>query len=193
MDDDYVSKDHNAWHFFQFHCIVLHNTASERMRKLPSVDNKRERVTIWQNIKGIFISFVYCWTITHFYRIMVWKIKQRILTKRMQQHWSQLLFNIELSKMFLSMMFERSLKSNIDGIEHSLTFDQKKLAFEIMTSAFLFQYILMFGTTKIIFYMINAYPINICIDLDIAQLFFLLLKMFALEKNCVSLKKNKKL
>lgn len=70
------------------------------------------------------------------------------------------------------MMFERSLKSNIDGIEHSLTFDQKKLAFEIMTSAFLFQYILMFGTTKIIFYMINAYPINICIDLDIAQLFF---------------------
>lgn len=49
------------------------------------------------------------------------------------------------------MMFERSLKSNIDGIEHSLTFDQKKLAFEIMTSAFLFQYILMFGTTKIIF------------------------------------------
>lgn len=191
MDDDYVSKDHNAWHFFQFHCIVLHNTASERMRKLPSVDNKRERVTIWQNIKGIFISFVYCWTITHFYRIMVWKIKQRILTKRMQQHWSQLLFNIELSKMFLSMMFERSLKSNIDGIEHSLTFDQKKLAFEIMTSAFLFQYILMFGTTKIIFYMINAYPINICIDLDIAQLFFLLLKMFALEKNCVSLKKKK--
>lgn len=119
MDDDYVSKDHNAWHFFQFHCIVLHNTASERMRKLPSVDDKRERVTIWQNIKGIFISFVYCWTITHFYRIMVWKIKQRILTKRMQQHWSQLLFNIELSKMFLSMMFERSLKSNIDGIEHS--------------------------------------------------------------------------
>lgn len=142
------------------------------MRKLPSVDNKRERVTIWQNIKDIFISFVYCWTITHFYRIMVWKIKQRILTKRMQQHWSQLLFNIELSKMFLSMMFERSLKSNIDCIEHSLTFDQKKLAFEIMTSAFLFQYILMFGTTKIIFYMINAYPINICIDLDIAQLFF---------------------
>lgn len=58
---------------------------------------------------------------------------------------------IKLSKMFLSMMFERSLKSNIDGIEHSLTFDQKKLAFEIMTSAFLFQYILMFGTTKIIF------------------------------------------
>lgn len=98
---------------------------------------------------------------------------------------------IKLSKMFLSMMFERSLKSNIDGIEHSLTFDQKKLAFEIMTSAFLFQYILMFGTTKIIFYMINAYPINICIDLDIAQLFFLLLKMFALEKNCVSLKKKK--
>lgn len=92
--------------------------------------------------------------------------------------------------MFLSMMFERSLKSNIDGIEHSLTFDQKKLAFEITTSAFLFQYILMFGTTKIIFYMINAYPINICIDLDIAQLFFLLLKMFALEKNCVSLKKT---
>lgn len=88
------------------------------------------------------------------------------------------------------MIFERSLKSNIDGIEHSLTFDQKKLAFEIMTSAFLFQYILMFGTTKIIFYMINAYPINICIDLDIAQLFFLLLKMFALEKNCVSLKKK---
>lgn len=40
--------------------------------------------------------------------------------------------------MFLSMMFERSLKSNIDGIEHSLTFDQKKLAFEIMTSAFFF-------------------------------------------------------
>lgn len=191
MDDDYVSKDHNAWHFFQFHCIVLHNTASERMRKLPSVDNKRERVTIWQNIKGIFISFVYCWTITHFYRIMLWTIKQRILTKRMQQHWSQLLFNIELSKMFLSMMFERSLKSNIDGIEHSLTFDQKKLAFEIMTSAFLFQYILMFGTTKIIFYMINAYPINICIDLDIAQLFFLLSKMFSLEKNCVSLKKKK--
>lgn len=90
------------------------------------------------------------------------------------------------------MMFERSLKSNIDGIEHSLTFDQKRLAFEIMTSAILFQYILMFGTIKIIFYMINAYPINICIDLDIAQLFFLLLKMFALEKNCVSLKKNKK-
>lgn len=89
------------------------------------------------------------------------------------------------------MMFERSLKSNIDGIEHSLTFDQKKLAFEIMTSAFLFQYILMFGTTKIICYMINAYPINICIDLDIAQLFFLLSKMFSLEKNCVSLKKKK--
>lgn len=87
-------------------------------------------------------------------------------------------------------MFERSLKSNIDGIEHSLTFDQQKLAFEIMTSAFLFQYILMFGTTKIIFDMINAYPINICIDLDIAQLFFLLLKMFSLEKYCVSLKKK---
>lgn len=148
--------------------IIQHQKECENCHLLTI----RERVTIWQNIKGIFISFVYCWTITHFYRIMVWKIKQRILTKRMQQHWSQLLFNIELSKMFLSMMFERSLKSNIDGIEHSLTFDQKKLAFEIMTSAFLFQYILMFGTTKIIFYMINAYPINICIDLDIAQLFF---------------------
>lgn len=48
----------------------------------------------------------------------------------------------------------------------------------------------MFGTTQIIFYMINAYPINIYIDLDIAQLFFLLLKMFALENNCVSLKKT---
>lgn len=151
MDDDYVSKDHNAWHFLQFHCIALHNTASERMRKLPSVDDKRERVTIWQNIKGIFISFVYCWTITHFYRIMVWKIKQQILTKRMQQHWSQLLFNIELSKMFLSMMFERSLKSNIDGIEHSLTFDQKKLAFEIMTSAFFFNISLCLGLQRLFF------------------------------------------
>lgn len=152
--------------------IIQHQKECENCHLLTI----RERVTIWKNIKGIFISFVYCWTITHFYRIMVLKIKQRILTKRMQQHWSQLLFNIELSKMFLSMMFERSLKSNIDGIEHSLTFDQKKLAFEIMTSAFLFQYILMFGTTKIICYMINAYPINICIDLDIAQLFFLLFK-----------------
>lgn len=151
MDDDYVSKDHNAWHFFQFHCIVLHNTASERMRKLPSVDDKRERVTIWQNIKGIFISFVYCWTITHFYRIMVWKIKQRILTKRMQQHWSQLLFNIELSKMFLSMMFERSLKSNIDGIEHSLTFDQKKLAFKSRLLLFCFNISLCLGLQRLFF------------------------------------------
>lgn len=38
--------------------------------------------------------------------------------------------------------------------------------------------------------MINAYPINIYIDLDIAQLCFLLSKMFALENNCVSLKKQ---
>lgn len=74
------------------------------------------------------------------------------------------------------MMFERSLKSNIDGIEHSLTFDQKKLAFEIMTSAFFFNISLCLGLQRLFFYMINAYPINICIDLDIAQLFFLLFK-----------------
>lgn len=95
--------------------------------------------------------------------------------------------------MFLSMMFERSLKSNIDGIEHSLTFDQKKLAFEIMTSAFLFQYILMFGTTKIIFYMINAYPINICIDLDIAQLFFFIIKNVCIGEKLRFFKKKKTL
>lgn len=89
------------------------------------------------------------------------------------------------------MMFERSLKSNIDGIEHSLTFDQKKLAFEIMTSAFLFQYILMFGTTKIIFYMINAYPINICIDLDIAQLFFFIIKNVCIGEKLRFFKKKK--
>lgn len=91
------------------------------------------------------------------------------------------------------MMFERSLKSNIDGIEHSLTFDQKKLAFEIMTSAFLFQYILMFGTTKIIFYMINAYPINICIDLDIAQLFFFIIKNVCIGEKLRFFKKKKTL
>lgn len=91
------------------------------------------------------------------------------------------------------MMFERSLKSNIDGIEHSLTFDQKKLAFEIMTSAFLFQYILMFGTTKIIFYMINAYPINICIDLDIAQLFFFIIKNVCIGEKLRFFKKKTKL
>lgn len=91
------------------------------------------------------------------------------------------------------MMFERSLKSNIDGIEHSLTFDQKKLAFEIMTSAFLFQYILMFGTTKIIFYMINAYPINICIDLDIAQLFFFIVKNVCIGEKLRFFKKKKTL
>lgn len=91
------------------------------------------------------------------------------------------------------MMFERSLKSNIDGIEHSLTFDQKKLAFEIMTSAFLFQYILMFGTTKIIFYMINAYPINICIDLDIAQLFFFIIKNICIGEKLRFFKKKKTL
>lgn len=127
--------------------IIQHQKECENCHLLTI----RERVTIWQNIKGIFISFVYCWTITHFYRIMVWKIKQRILTKRMQQHWSQLLFNIELSKMFLSMMFERSLKSNIDGIEHSLTFDQKKLAFEIMTSAFFFNISLCLGLQRLFF------------------------------------------
>lgn len=41
--------------------------------------------------------------------------------------------------------------------------------------------------------MINAYPINTYIDLDIAQLCFLIKKkrkMFALEKNCVSYKKK---
>lgn len=166
--------------------IIQHQKECENCHLLTI----RERVTIWQNIKGIFTSFVYCWTITHFYRIMVWKIKQRILTKRMQQHWSQLLFNIELSKMFLSMMFERSLKSNIDGIEHSPYLWPKETCIWNHDFCFFFQYILMFGTTKIIFYMINAYPINICIDLDIAQLFFLLLKIFALEKNCVSLKKK---
>lgn len=182
MDDDYVSKDHNAWHFFQFHCIVLHNTASERMRKLPSVDNKRERVTIWQNIKDIFISFVYCWTITHFYRIMVWKIKQRILTKRMQQHWSQLLFNIELSKMFLSMMFERSLKSNIDGIEHSLTFDQKKLAFEIMTSAFFFNISLCLGLQRLfVIWLMHILSISALI-LILHNYFFYYLKICIGEK-----------
>lgn len=74
-----------------------------------------------------------------------------------------------------------------------LTFDQKKLAFEIMTSAFLFQYILMFGTTKIIFYMINAYPINICIDLDIAQLFFFIIKNVCIGEKLRFFKKKKTL
>lgn len=168
--------------------IIQHQKECENCHLLTI----RERVTIWQNIKGIFISFVYCWTITHFYRIMVWKIKQRILTKRMQQHWSQLLFNIELSKMFLSMMFERSLKSNIDGIEHSLTFDQKKLAFEIMTSAFFFNISLCLGLQRLFFiWLMHILSISALI-LILHNYFFLLLKMFALEKNCVSLKKNKK-
>lgn len=158
--------------------IIQHQKECENCHLLTI----RERVTIWKNIKGIFISFVYCWTITHFYRIMVLKIKQRILTKRMQQHWSQLLFNIELSKMFLSMMFERSLKSNIDGIEHSLTFDQKKLAFEIMTSAFFFNISLCLGLQRLfVIWLMHILSISALI-LILHNYFFYYLKICIGEK-----------
>lgn len=170
------------------HYIIQHQKECENCHLLTI----RERVTIWQNIKGIFISFVYCWTITHFYRIMVWKIKQRILTKRMQQHLSQLLFNIELSKMFLSMMFERSLKSNIDGIEHSPYLWPKEtciwnhdFCFFVSIYPYVWDY-----KDYFCIWLMHILSISALI-LILHNYFFLLLKIFALEKNCVSLKKKK--
>lgn len=40
--------------------------------------------------------------------------------------------------------------------------------------------------------MINAYPINICIDLDIAQLFFFIIKDICIGEKLRFLKKKKK-